>query len=111
MYARFSEFRVPPEKLQGFVRASKSLIPLLRKETGFRSVLVLRGDGSPILVRVVTVWDSLEDLKASEDTMFLARALARVAEFSKGFPWIEECDVLVSDFPVPVSAKHSLATR
>lgn len=111
MYARFSEFRVPPEKLLGFMQATESILPLMRKEAGFRSVVVLKGEGSPILVRVVSVWDSLEHLKASEESMFLSRALARVMEFSKGFPWMEECEVLIGDFVVPASLAGSKAAR
>ena len=111
MYARVSEFRVPLEKLQGFISAVESVMPLIHKEAGFRAVLLLKGEGSPTLVRAISVWDSLEDLRASEKSMFLYRAISRVMEFSKGFPMMEESEVLLSDFPVPVSAKASVPTR
>lgn len=109
MYARVTEFSVPLEKLQGFVQVIESFLPLLREQAGFQSLLVLKGGGSSPLIRVVSLWDSLEHLKASEESMVLSRrgALTGVMEFSKGFPSIEECEVLLSDFPVPATAKTS----
>lgn len=106
MYARVSEFRVPLEKIQGFTDAAESILPLIRKEAGFRAVLVLKGDGAPARVRVVTVWESLEHLKASEKSLFLYQALSRVMAFSKGFPLMEESEVLVAELAA-TSAKSS----
>ena len=107
MYARVNEYRVPTEKLQGFISAAESVLPLIHKEAGFRAALMLKGEGSPILVKVITVWETLEDLRASEKSMFLYRAISRVMQFAKGFPMMEESEVLVGDFAAPASKKTS----
>jgi quinol monooxygenase YgiN len=109
MYARVSEFRVPSENLAGFTEAAQSILPLIRKESGFRAVLVLKGEGSPVLVRVVSVWQSYEHLKASERSMFLYQALSRVMAFSKGFPIIEENEVMVGE--LAASEKGTMAVQ
>ncbi len=109
MYARVSEFRVPLEKLNEFKAAVESVVPLAYKEPGFRGLLVLKGEGSPVLARVISLWDSLEHLKASENSMYLYKALARGLEFSKGFPIMEENEVLVGALvarePAPSSGR------
>jgi len=110
MYARVSEFRVPIENLVAFRQAAESILPLIRREAGFQSLLVLKGEGSPVLTRVVSVWDSLEHLKASEKSMFLYQALARVMAFSKGFPMMEECEVLVGEFYGAANRKETVRT-
>ena len=104
MYARVSDFQVPLEKLAAFTEAAHSVIPLIHKEAGFRALLVLKTPGSPALARVVSVWESLEHLKASEKSMFLYQALSRVMAFTKGFPIMEESEVLVSTFAGAASA-------
>lgn len=100
MYARISEFRVPVEKLPAFTQASESILPLIRKQAGFRAILVLKGEGSPLLVRVVSVWKSHQHMKASEKSMFLYQALSRILPASQGFPLMEESEVLLGDFAV-----------
>ena len=100
MYARVSEFRVLEEKLPEFVRASKSVLPLIRREKGFRALLVLKGEGSPVLVRVVSLWESHQHMKASEKSLFLYQALSRVMPASQGFPLMEECEALVAEMAV-----------
>ena len=110
MYARVSEFRVPIESIVAFKQAAESIIPLIQREAGFRSLLVLKGEGSPVLIRVVSIWDSLEHLKGSEKSMFLYQALARVMAFSKGFPMMEECEVMVGEFPAVAAAQSAKRT-
>jgi heme-degrading monooxygenase HmoA len=106
MYARVSDFRVASDKLPLFLEALHSLIPLIHRERGFRSVVVLR---SGLVVRVTSVWDSLEDLQASEKSMFLYQALSRVLAHAQGFPVMEECEVLLADFVPERPASRSSA--
>jgi len=47
---------------------------------------------------VLSLWDSLDDLKASEKNLFLYQAIARVLSYCEGFPAIREHEVLVSEF-------------
>lgn len=99
MHARVSQLRILPGKLEELTGAIQSVIPLSRKQAGFRALVVLRG-GSDALpeATVISVWDSLEDLKASEKNLYLYQAIARVLSFCESFPAIREQEVLVSEF-------------
>ncbi len=98
MHSRVSEFRVPPEKFNAFQDGLMSVVPLIKREAGFRALLVVKSEGSPALIRVTSVWESLDHLRASEKSMYLYQALARVLAFSSGFPMMEECEVLLGEF-------------
>ncbi len=98
MHARVTQFQLLPGRLQDFALALDSLVPLLREQAGFRSLIVLRGEptpGAPPQATVISLWDSLEALRASEENLYFYRAMARVIEFSDGFPAIYEHKVLV----------------
>lgn len=99
MYARVSEVRILPGKWTEYLDAVHSVIPILRKQVGFRAGFILRSDedGRPGAL-VVTLWDSLEDLKASEKNLFLYQAIARTLAFCESFPRIREHEVVVSEF-------------
>ena len=101
MHARVTQFQLLPGKLQDFAIALDSLVPLMREQAGFRSLIVLRGEatpGAPPQATVITLWDSLEALRASEENLYFYRAMARVLEFSEGFPAIHEHKVLIYEF-------------
>jgi len=98
MYSRVSEFRVSPEKMNAFRDALLSIVPLIKKEAGFRALVVVRTQDSPALIRATSVWESLDHLKASEKSLYLYQALSRVMAFSNGFPIMEECEVLLGEF-------------
>lgn len=99
MYARAAELRILPGKLEEFTRAFDSIIPEIRKQAGFRALVVLRSPeaANPEAI-TFSIWDSLADLKASEKNLFLYQALSRVLGFCEGFPRIREHEVLVSEF-------------
>lgn len=100
MQARVTQFRILPGKLEEFSAAVDSLIPLMHEQAGFKSLVVLRGDehpSGPTEAMVITTWDSLEALRASERNLYFYRAMARVLTFSDGFPAIHEHQVLVSE--------------
>ena len=106
MHARVTDLKVPAEKLGAFQSAAASLMPLAEREAGFRAVVILRLSGGPSShVRVIGVWDSLEDLKTSEKSMFFYKALTRMMQFSQGFPAVEEYEVLAARFAAPRAAK------
>ncbi len=99
MHARVWQLRILPGKLEEFTSAVRSLIPPARQQGGFRGVVALRtGAGEPLEVLLIAVWDSLEELKASEKNLFLYQALARLLAFCEGLPSIREHEVLMSDF-------------
>jgi heme-degrading monooxygenase HmoA len=106
MHARVTDLKVPSEKLAAFQTASRALMPLAEREAGFRAAVVLRLSGGPAShVRVISVWDSLEDLKTSEKSMFFYQALTRMMQFSQGFPVVEEYEVLDARFASPRAAR------
>lgn len=95
MHARVTQFRILPGKLDDFRAAVQSLIPLLNRQSGFRNLIVLRTtDGPAPEATVISVWNSLSDLKASEKNLFLYQAISRVLEFCEGFPLIREHEVI-----------------
>ena len=99
MHARVTEYQVSPDKLKGFVKAAESVLPMLRKQEGFRTLLVMRPSKSqPNKALIISVWDSLADLKASEKSLFLYQALSRLMTHSKGFPTINEHEVLLTEY-------------
>ena len=99
MYARVTNVQVLPGRLKGFVKAVESTVPMLRRQEGFRTLLVLRwSKKEPTKATVISVWDSLADLKGSEKNLFLYQALSRLISHSKGFPDIQECEVLLTEF-------------
>lgn len=99
MYARVINVQVLPGKLKAFVKAVESVVPMLRQQEGFRTLLVLRSSKKePTKVMAISVWDSLADLKGTEKNLFLYQALSRVMGHSKGFPDIQECEVLLTEF-------------
>ncbi len=99
MFARATELRVLRGKLEEFTAAVQSMLPSLREQPGFRALIVLRPAGKAVPEAVtLSLWDSLEDLKASEKNLFLYQALSRLMGSCEGFPKIHEHEVLVSEF-------------
>ena len=99
MNARVSQYRIIPGKIEEFARAVDSVRPLIRKQEGFRALITLRtGDTAAPEAMIISVWDSLEELRASEKSMFLYQALSRLLGLCQGFPAIHEHEVLASEF-------------
>ena len=101
MHARVTEINVQAGKLDEFTASVQSTVTELRAQPGFRALLVLRSaDPSEMKAITLSVWDSLEDLKASERNLFLYQALARILKTADGFPRMTEHQVLLSEFAV-----------
>ena len=99
MYARVTKFRVQEGKVDEFQHTVQSMIPIAHKQKGFRGMLILRGSvEAPREGHVITLWDSLEDLRSSEKSLFFYDALARLMRCCEGFPVILEQEVLCSEF-------------
>jgi heme-degrading monooxygenase HmoA len=100
MHARVTQFTVPLAKLNDFMAALESAIPLMHQRNGFQALLVLRVEGSnPPDVRVMTIWDSQKALHESESNLLFYQALSRILAFSQGFPIMREEEVVIHDFP------------
>lgn len=100
MYARVTQYRVKPGKQEEFIEALTGSVPLMHDQRGFVAVLVLRSPGNNSHdLRVMTVWDSEEELLASERNLYFYQAVSRALAFCEGFPTIREEEVVLSDFP------------
>jgi heme-degrading monooxygenase HmoA len=105
MFARVMQMRILPGKLNDYLMAVESLRPGLRKQAGFRAMLLLRSADTPakegnereIIITTYTVWETMEHMRASEKNLFLYQAVARMQEHCKGFPQIHEEEVIASE--------------
>lgn len=99
MYARVTQFRIQPGKVEEFQQTLRSVIPSAKKEKGFRGLLILRGGvEAPLDGHVLSLWETREDLRASEKSLYFYGALARVMRCCDGFPTILEQEVLLNEF-------------
>jgi heme-degrading monooxygenase HmoA len=98
MYARVWKFVILPGKVEEFAVAAKSAIPILQRQPGFRSLLVLRtGPGEGLEATVISTWASIETLRDSETAVF-PQALADYHSYCEHGPVMREEEVVVSDF-------------
>jgi heme-degrading monooxygenase HmoA len=99
MYARVWRLVLLPEKVEQFAAACRSVGIMNRKRPGFRGLTVLRGGlrDSPDST-VVSLWESLEDLRASESQAF-QKAVARALTCCREGGQLREEEVLVCEVP------------
>lgn len=99
MYARMWRFTILPGKLDEFVESVRTLLPEAKKERGFRGFVVLRSLYSDPKPRCTMIgfWQSRAHLRASDEGLFLPRALAHLITCCEGYPVIQEQDVLLSE--------------
>lgn len=98
MYARVWRAGILPGKVAEFAAAINSIRPLLRRQPGFCSLLVLRsGPGEGLEATVVSTWASIDDLRNSETTAF-QQAVVNILSYCERRPVMREEEVLVSDF-------------
>ncbi len=99
MYARVTQYRILPGKIEQFTAAVDTLMPAIHRLKGFRFLLVLRGpEKDRPGATAISVWETLDDLHAGDNNVFLNQALARVLGCCDGFPTIREQEVLLSEF-------------
>ncbi len=97
MHARITEFRLLPGKLNEFKRVVDSLLPMARQQAGMRALVVLRTPEHGLEgVTVVSVWDSVDAMRASEKNMYFYQALARIKLVTDGIPIIREHEVIAT---------------
>ena len=102
MYARVTHLQILPEKMEEFRRAMETIRPEVRKQAGFRGLVVLReGTTNAPEATSIAMWESLEHLRASEKNLFLYQALSRLLVLCKGFPTIREHEVLACELAPP----------
>ena len=98
MYARVWKAQILPGKVDEYESAIKSILPAWRKMAGFHGMLVLRsGSGEMLEATVVSVWNTPDDLRDSENDVFREGVL-RVLSTCEPHPSMREEYVVVSDF-------------
>ena len=111
MYARVWKLSVLPDKVEQFTAACRSVGALNRKRAGFRGLVILRGGqrDAPEST-VVSVWDSLEALRASESAAF-QKAVARALRCCKRGSTLSEEEILIWEFADPKKKKKRHTSR
>jgi heme-degrading monooxygenase HmoA len=82
MHARVTTGTVRPERLDEFVRSLReSLVPAAERQQGYREFLLLTDRGSGRVVGL-TLWETEQDLRASEEAAgYYREHLAKLAPF------------------------------
>jgi heme-degrading monooxygenase HmoA len=99
MVARVTHYRIRPGKVEEFAATVKPLIAAMDKLSGFRVLLLLRGDdpeGRDAMA--ISVWDSAADLKNCDNDAFYYDVLARLLSCCESFSPMHQQEVLVSKF-------------
>jgi heme-degrading monooxygenase HmoA len=101
MYARVWRMSVLPENVEQFAADCRSGGVVNHGQPGYRGLLVLRGGplDSPDAT-VVSLWDSLEALRASESDAF-QKAVAGVLARCKPGAMLREEEILTWEMPAP----------
>ena len=96
MHARVTTGAVQPERLDEFVRSlQESLIPAAERQAGYREFLLLTDRASGRVVGI-TLWDTEEALRASEEAGgYYREQLAKLAPFFASPPSRDAYEVAV----------------
>jgi heme-degrading monooxygenase HmoA len=98
MYARVWKVAVAPENLNAFTAACNNTSGVVRKHRGFRGAMVIRGGPKDVPeCTIISVWDSLENLRDSENEAF-QKSVAGILACCKPGTVLQEEDVLICDF-------------
>ncbi|HKO05517.1 MAG TPA: antibiotic biosynthesis monooxygenase [Candidatus Acidoferrales bacterium] len=99
MHARVWQVRIRPGKTDDFKAALQSLYPQAQRQPGYRGgVALTSGTANAPEVTIVAIWNSLDEMRASERNMFVTQAISRVLGCCDGFPEITEREVLDRDW-------------
>jgi hypothetical protein len=95
LYARIVNLNLKPNQLKNFQDVlDKHVIPLLRKQTGFKDEITFAGPGGTEL-RTISCWETKANAEAYNSTAYpeVLKALATVLD---GTPKIKSYDVVSS---------------
>jgi heme-degrading monooxygenase HmoA len=99
MVARVTHYRIREGKVDEFVATVQSLTAAMDKLKGFRVLLVLHGeDKSSREAMAISVWDSTEDLRDSDNNAFYYHLIAKVLSCCESFSPMHQQEVMVSKF-------------
>jgi len=102
MVARVTRYRIRPGKVKEFAATTESLTAHLDKLDGFRALIVLQGeDPEGREATAISVWDSAEQLKSSENDSFYYEAIKRLMGYCESFSPMHLHQVIHSKFNNP----------
>jgi hypothetical protein len=97
MFARNVSFHLKPNMLSDYTRTfDQDILPLLRKQQGFKDEITFSGPGG-IDVTAVSLWDNKANAEAYNTNSYpeVLKAMARLIE---GSPKVQTSDVVNSTF-------------
>jgi hypothetical protein len=106
MFARNVSIHLKPNTLSDYTRTfEKEVLPLLRKQKGFKDEITFAGAGG-VDVTAISLWDNKIDAEAYNTNTY-PQVLKTLARFIEGTPWVQTSDVVNSTFHN--SAVHATA--
>ena len=106
MFARNVSIHLKSNMLSDYTRTfEKDILPLLRKQNGFRDEITFAGPGG-VDVTAVSLWENKTDAEAYNTNTY-PEVLKTIARFIDGTPKVQTSDVVTSTLhklAVPVSA-------
>src|ERR1700720_3517603 len=106
MFARNISFHLKSNMLSDYTRAfEKDVLPLLRKQNGFKDEITLAGPGG-VDVTAISLWENKHDAD-TYNTNTYPQVLKTLARFIEGTPQVHTSEVVTSTLhkiAVPVAA-------
>ena len=97
MFARNVSIRLKPNMLSDYTRTfEKEILPLLRKEKGFKDEITFAGAGG-VDVTAISLWENKTDAEAYNANTYL-QVLKTLERFIEGTPKVQTSDVVNSTF-------------
>ena len=97
MYARIVTLNLKPSRLDEFSETlDKQVIPMLRKQTGFKDEVAFAGP-SGTEIRVISFWDKKENAESYNSTTY-PEVLKMLANVLEGTPQLKTYEVVNSTF-------------
>jgi len=97
MFARNVSIRLKPNMLSDYTRTfEKEILPLLRKQKGFKDEITFADDGGDD-VNAISLWDNKTDAEAYNTNVY-PQVLKTMARFVDGTPKVQTSDIVNSTF-------------
>jgi hypothetical protein len=97
MFARNVSIHLKSNTLSDYTQAfEKDILPLLRKQNGFKDEITLAGPGG-VDVTAISLWESKTDADAYTTDTY-PQVLKTLARFIEGTPKVQTSDVVNSTF-------------
>src|ERR1700690_2996658 len=97
MFARHVSFHLKSNVLSDYTRTfDKDVLPLLRKQKGFKDEITFAGPGGVDLT-AISLWENKTDATAYNTNTY-SEVLKTLARFIEGTPKVQTSDVVTSNF-------------